>query len=61
MRKGIRMAHLFRVSISDEDFEFLKKLAKYDNVSVHTEAEQLLRLQISEEMELQEQIQRGEQ
>ena len=55
------MAHLFRVSICDEDFEFLKKLAKYDNVSVHTEAEQLLRLQISEEMELQEQIQRGEQ
>lgn len=55
------MAHLFRVSISDEDYEFLKKLAKYDNVSVHAEAEQLLSLQIREEKELQEQIQRGEQ
>lgn len=48
------MAKGFRVSVTDEQYAFLKKLAKYDNVSVHTEIQQLLNLQIREEMELEE-------
>ena len=52
------MAKEFMVSITEEQYAFLKKLAKYDNVSVHTEIQQLLNLQIREEIELQEQERR---
>lgn len=46
----------FRVIVTDEEYDFLKKLAKYDNISVHTEVQRLLSLQIWEEMEVQKEF-----
>ena len=46
----------FRVIVTDEEYDFLKKLAKYDNISVHTEVQRLLPLQIWEEMEVQKEF-----
>lgn len=50
------MAKGFRVVVNDEEYEFLKKLAKSDNISVHTEVQRLLSLQIWEEMEVQKEF-----
>lgn len=55
------MAKGFRVSITDEEYEFLKKMAKHYGTTVKQEVQYLLSLQIREEMELEEQIQKGEQ
>lgn len=48
----------FRVLISDEEYEFIKKLAKYDGMTAHDEINALLSLQIREEIELEEQERR---
>jgi len=45
----------FRVLLNDEEYEFVKKLAKYDGMTAHAEVNVLLSLQISEEMELEKQ------
>lgn len=50
------MAKGFRLSVSDEEHDFLKKLAKNDNISVRTEVQRLLSLQIWEEMEIQKEF-----
>lgn len=55
------MAKGFRVAITDEEYEFLKKLAKHDGLTVKEEVQCLLSLQIREEMELEEERARGEQ
>lgn len=47
------MAKSFRVVVNDEEYEFLKKLAKYDGVTLHQEVQQLLSLQIWEEMQIE--------
>lgn len=52
------MAKYITVYINNEEEAFLKKLAKYDNISVQTEVQQLLSLQIREEIELEEQERR---
>ncbi len=48
------MAKGFRVLVTDAEYEFLKKLAKHDKISVRTEVNNLLALQIREEIELNE-------
>lgn len=48
----------FRVLINDKEYEFVKKLAKYDGMTVHNEINVLLSLQIREEMELEAQERR---
>ena len=53
------MAHGFRLVVNDEEFEFLKRLAKHDGVSLHAEAQQLFSLQIWEEMQVQEEFLKG--
>ncbi len=50
------MAHEFRFKVSDETYNFLKKLADHDNISVHKEAENLFFLQIFEEREVQKEF-----
>ena len=55
------MAKGFRVSITDEEYEFLKKMAKNDGTTVRQEVQWLLSLQIREEMDLEENILKGEQ
>ena len=55
------MAKGFRVSITDEEYEFLKKMAKNDGTTVRQKVQWLLSLQIREEMELEENILKGEQ
>lgn len=52
------MAKGLRVLITDEEYEFVKKLAKYDGITVHQEINNLLCLQIREEKELEEQERR---
>ena len=42
------MAKRYTVTLDDNQIEFLKKLAKHDNISVHMEIQSLLDLQISE-------------
>ena len=59
--RGRKMAKGFRVSITDEEYEFLKKMAKNDGTTVRQEVQWLLSLQIREEMELEENILKGEQ
>lgn len=54
--KGGFMAKGFRVIVNDEEYDFLKKLAKNDNISVRTEVQRLLSLQIWEEMEVQKEF-----
>lgn len=53
------MAHHFRLIVNDEEYEFLKRLAKHDGVSLHTEAQQLFSLQIWEEMQVQQEFLEG--
>lgn len=48
----------FKVLINNEEYEFVKKLAKYDGMTVHNEINVLLCLQIREEMELEQQERR---
>lgn len=50
------MAHGFRLVVNDEEYEFLKRLAKHDGVTVHKEAQQLFSLQIWEEMQVQQEF-----
>ena len=50
------MAHGFRLIVNDDEYEFLKRLAKHDGVSIHKEAQQLFSLQIWEEMQVQEEF-----
>ena len=50
------MAHGFRLIVNDEEYEFLKRLAKHDGVSIHAEAQQLFSLQIWEEMQVQQEF-----
>lgn len=45
----------FKVLLNDEEYEFIKKLAKYDGTTEHVEVNVLLSLQIREEMELEKQ------
>ena len=52
--KGSRMAKGFRVELQDDEYEFIKKLAKYDGITVRQEVQALLSLQIREEVELEE-------
>ena len=52
--RGNDMAKGFRVLINDEEYEFVKKLAKYDGMTVHNEINVLLSLQIREEIELEQ-------
>lgn len=58
MIKGGNVMKGFRVLINDEEYEFIKKLAKYDGMTVHNEINVLLSLQIREEMELEAQERR---
>lgn len=53
------MAKGFRVVVNDEEYEFLKRLAKHDGITVHKEVQQLLSLQIWEEMQVQEEFTKG--
>lgn len=53
------MAHVFRLVVNDEEYEFLKRLAKHDGVTVHEEAQQLFSLQIWEEMQVQQEFLQG--
>ena len=53
------MAHGFRLVVNDEEYEFLKRLAKHDGVTVHVEAQQLFSLQIWEEMQVQQEFLQG--
>ena len=53
------MAHGFRLIVNDEEYEFLKRLAKHDGVSIHAEAQQLFSLQIWEEMQVQQEFMEG--
>ena len=50
------MAHGFRLVVNDEEYDFLKRLAKHDGVSIHKEAQQLFSLQIWEEMQVQQEF-----
>ena len=61
IKRGEAMAKGFRVSITDEEYEFLKKMAKNDGTTVRQKVQWLLSLQIREEMELEENILKGEQ
>ena len=54
------MAHGFRLIVNDEEYEFLKRLAKHDGVTLHQEAQQLLSLQIWEEMQVNEEFMKGD-
>ena len=45
-------AHYFRIACNDEEYEFLKKLAKHDQVTLHQEAQQLFSLQVWEEQQV---------
>lgn len=56
MQEGADMAHGFRLIVNDEEYEFLKRLAKHDGVSIHKEAQQLFSLQIWEEMQVQQEF-----
>ena len=53
------MAHGFKLVVNDEEYEFLKRLAKHDGVTVHQEAQQIFSLQIWEEMQVQEEFTKG--
>lgn len=53
------MTHGFRLIVNDEEYEFLKRLAKHDGITVHKEAQQLLDLQIWEEMQVQKEFMEG--
>lgn len=53
------MAHGFRLVVNDEEYDFLKRLAKHDGVTVHAEAQQLFSLQIWEEMQVQQEFLQG--
>ena len=48
------------ISLSDEEIKAVKKLAKADGLKMEEELRVLLRLQIREEIELQEAQKRGE-
>jgi len=53
-----------KVTLHDEEYDFLKRLAKRDNVTVGEEMKMLFNLQLSEEMDLyleEMQQERGEQ
>ena len=50
------MAHGFRLIVNDDEYHFLKRLAKHDGVSIHAEAQQLFSLQIWEEMQVQQEF-----
>lgn len=50
------MAKGFRVVVNDEEYEFLKKLAKHDGITVRQEVQQLLSLQIWEEMQIDQEL-----
>lgn len=54
------MAHGFRLIVNDEEYDFLKRLAKHDGISLHDEAQQLFSLQIWEEMQVQEEFMKGD-
>ena len=58
-RKGQAMAHSFKLIVNDDEYNFLKRLAKHDGVTVHKEAQQLFSLQIWEEMQVQEEFMKG--
>lgn len=45
------MAHEFRFKVSNTTYNFLKKLAEHDNISVHEIAENLFWMQILKERE----------
>ena len=49
---SIMAAHYFRVVCNDEEYEFLKKLARHDNITLHQEAQQLFSLQVWEEQQV---------
>ncbi len=53
------MAHGFRLIVNDDEYNFLKRLAKHDGVSIHAEAQQLFSLQIWEEMQVQKEFMEG--
>ena len=57
------MNHIIKISFSltDDEYKFLKTLAKKDEVTTHEEMKLLARLQLREEMELEEARERGEQ
>lgn len=55
-QKGADMAKGFRVIVNDEEYEFLKKLAKHDGITVRQEVQQLLSLQIWEEMQIEQEL-----
>ena len=50
-----------KVPLKKDEAEFIEKLAEQDGISVNNELINLLRLQIQEEMELAEAIEKGEQ
>lgn len=50
----------FNIILSDEEIKAVKKLAKADGLKMEEELRVLLRLQIREEIELQEAQKRGE-
>ena len=53
------MAHTFRLIVNDEEYAFLKRLAQYDGITVHQEAQQLFSLQIWEETQVQREFMEG--
>lgn len=57
------MYHALRIRLilNDEEYKFLKALAKKDEVTTHKEMELLSMLQLREEMDLEEARKRGEQ
>ena len=57
------MAHndpyIFRLKVSKDELQFLKRLAKHDGISLHDEAQALFSLQIREEMDVQQEFMEG--
>lgn len=45
-------AHVFTVRCNDEEYEFLKRLAKEDEITVKQEVQQLFSLQLWEEQQV---------
>lgn len=50
----------YTVELSEDQYEFLKKLAKHDSISVHMEVQSLLDLQIRETQEVMQEFWEGE-
>lgn len=60
MKERGNMFKKYTIVLSEDQYEFLKKLAKHDSISVHMEVQSLLDLQIRETQEVMQELWEGE-